>query len=391
MVTSKIITDIGNIGILSLVPVVYKGKLYAIVVNAKSGISLVDIYEAKVTNLGAGCANALHDLVRILDFKIKGSTVKLYVIHIHSGAFALGEWEVALDTKSASLVSDTEFYTGTWVDEVGDFATSVIIPPRLFLAPEKNTGNIHYIDILDGTEDVYDTGFGTYFPFPSFKYVIKRSDIYMCLGRHLAGDPWYVLAVYGKTVTAKESTGGGSPRPPIGCSMYFGNDIKFPITSGAVTGSSNDIYIYDTNFDRVGSIDPGAFTGTTYQDPYGGFSIFAKKTDGGYYMILSNIDRVGTGNDNTLQIWFIELGSDFSIVSTTKLYEISPYYEIYLCRPHATDWTQRPIIDIRNKMLICLGSVIESGVGHHTFILYVDLKDEWTNIAEFNKDSWIIG
>jgi len=371
----------------TLFPVIYNGKLYVIWhISPKTIICNVDddIY-TEITETED--PDALSLTTRLIDFKmVTKSTYILRCLHIRSGELVIDRLEIDLDTPTATRTEEKTFSL-SWISTWGEMAHSVVIPPYLWLAPNEEDGYVHYVDLRDGSDISFDTGFGSYFARFSSKYIPYKDDIYMLFGRHLAGDPHYLLKLYSQTVTSLGiTTGGGSPRPQIGNLSWFYDDIIIPTVNSGVVNVDNDIALLDESFNQIATIDVGALTGFTYNDLVTmGINIFAKKRDGSkYYTILGSENN--TGFDATEgKIIYVELDNAFNVLSSQVLLDIDEHAGVGLGADYS-DFYCRPILIVPRKKIYVLGRREISGKG---FIIEIDVSDIWDDV-EFNKNLWVL-
>jgi len=326
--------------------------------------------------------------VKLINYKLATkSTVVLRILYIpSSGIIRVADVEVDIDAKTANetVVKDLSL---SWADDSTDY---VVLPPRLLICRETDSGVIHYVDLEDGSEVNFDTGFGSYFPRTSWKIVPRKDDLYMLLGKHLAGDNFRALKIYSQSVVDLGfNTGGGSPRPLIGGICNFNDEFLVLASSGGVNDADNDLKILDSAFNVKATIDLAGIAGYGNASCYGGFHIIAKKTDGGYYA-LAYIDQP-TGGDAPLSLWWLELDNTFAVVSKQQIYSASGK------EPHANIFSESsghhasPLIDLaRKKIYMPLYHYVEASSSHVRKIVQIDVSDVWDNIAEFNKVNWFM-
>ncbi|MCS7365845.1 MAG: hypothetical protein NDF54_10445 [archaeon GB-1867-035] len=370
--------------------VVYNGKIYSLLFKPEDYFIIANLTDKVVNTIDINDPNALSGESRIIDFKrITGSTVVLKVIHIRTGELVVDRIEVDLDAFTA-VRTEEKTIALTWISGWGDISHSIVIPPRLWIAPDTENSYLHYVDIEDETDVSFDTGLGGFFARPSHKFIPKTDDIYMLLGVHLAGDTHKLLKVYSQTVSDLGfSTGDGSPRSQIGGLAWFYNDILIPATSGGVVDADNDIRILDINFSTKATINVGNITGWATNDMGGGLDFIAKKTDGGYYVLLAVNDNV-SDSATKVRIYWLELDSVLSVVNSVLLSEIATETDTsFLLHSDYTGAPCSPIIDTYYKRIHIYGRVKQGGVMKGVFV-DIDISDIWSNISEFNKNLWFV-
>jgi len=397
----------GGITRSGYIPVIHKGKLYIVTYSAFLGLWVLDVYEAKANNLG-GADTGPNPLITgyLIDFRKKGSTlIARYLVRSDVNVLKVKKIELNLDELTANI-TDEASYTLTLVSGNNLFIDEgVLLSPRLALIPEGDGAHIHYFDPETGSDETFDTGFGTYNPRPSHKVIIKRSDIELLLGRHYDGDNHRVLSVYGKSITDLGfSTGGGSPRPHFGAMCKIGNKFFIPAGSGGVTDTDNDIAILDEDWNRLATIDVGTITGWTYNEPRSGFVILGRLSNGNFAALLV-VNNNGTGRATIARIYYLELASEtatspFSVVSSSVLFELTDDLEtseigeylrhrLSLFQPDMSDKYAVPVVDVYNKMVyFTMGGINPDSKNKYFFIGYIDISD--LDIVEWNEKLWLI-
>jgi len=377
-------------GQVAFVPVRHNNKIWAVCMEGDGTIAIVNLTDKTVAGITETQDPDYWSGVwesRLIDWKqITGSTVTMRCVHIRTNTVVIDRVEADLSALEATRTEESTL-DFTWLTDPAPITHGVVIPPRLHIAPEGGSSPIvHYIDLETGSDVSWDTGFGSYFARASHKYVVKSDDIYMLFGKHLAGDVHRYLKLFSQQLVELESSGGGSPRPQIGGVSWFYNDLLFPATSGGVEGADNDIFIYDDEFTKLGTIDLAGLTGWSVNDAFYGFNIYAKKTGGGYYMLLSIVNNV----ESLYRLYHVELNSTFGVVASTLLFEKNWGFASGNMNPDYTDWCNVPVIDVNAKKIYVFGSH-PSGETARGFIAEIDISDVWGNIAELNKAMWHLG
>jgi len=380
-------------GQLSFLPARYEGKLYMVAVGGDGKVRIWNLTDKTLTFIEeTEDPNKLSWHSRLIDWKMKtNSTVIFRALHARSGLLVIERVEADLSALTASRTEESTISL-SWLDKPGEISHATTIPPRLIVMGEEDpTANLHYVDLETGDDNYWDTGFGSYQPWPSPKFVVRNDDIYMALGKHLSGSIHMYVKLYSHTIVDLESAGGGSPRPMIGGKSWFYDELLFPLTNGGVQDKDNDILIYDDSFTKIGTIDLAGITGWSYNDAMCGFNIYAKKSDGGYYMLLGVMDDCET-YATKYRLYHVELNSTFGVVSSSLLFERDWRYVAENMNSDYTDWNNVPIVDHNAKKMYIVGSYTDvSESSPYSWIAEIDLSDVWDNIAEWNKSMWHIG
>jgi len=391
----------------SILPVIHKGKLYALLYSFSTGAKIVDFFEGTAYDLGNadGGTKPSHCTV-FLYWKKRGSTVTVYGFSRSSeNVVKVKKLDFNLDEKTVTVEDDRTFTItlqgGDWIHthEGG------VILPRFAVLPEANSGYVHYLDLEDGSDDYWDSGFGTYNPRTSYKVVVKKDDIYMLCGRHLAGSNQYMLKVYAKSFTDLGlSFGGASPHPYVG-GEYLAGKKHFIMTSHCqVVGEDNDIGILDEDFSQIGRVDTSAVTGWSSNDTQPGFVILGQLSNGNYASLLA-VQNSREHDATAWRLYYVELAPEdatnpFSIVSSSLLLELTDTTEnneigeaLRLRRacmfPSLSCQYVRPIVDVYNKIVYTMfgGKGNSTGKGWG-FLVYIDISD--LDIVEWNQFLWLI-
>jgi len=383
----------GGSGQLAFIPMKYDDKLFTVALGGDGRVRIMNITDKTLTMIDdTQDSNALTWRTRLIDWKMKtNSTVIFRALHTRSGTLIIDRVEADLSTLTATRTEESTLNL-SWLTDPNSIAHGIVIPPRLAVIPQwGGTANLHYVDLETGSDSYWNTGFGEYEPRASQKIVVRNDDIYMLFGRHLNIDPYRYLKLYSQTFVELESPGGGSPRPQVGTISWFYNDLLFPATNGGVDGADNDIFIYDDSFTKLGTIDLKGITGWTSNDAMCGFTIYAKKSDGGYYMLLGIMDS-SEADATRYRLYHVELDSTFSVVSSSMLFERDWKYVAVNMNSDYTDWNNVPILDHNTKKMYIVGSYRDvSEATSYSWIAEIDLSDIWDNVAEWNKSMWHIG
>ena len=369
----------------------YNGKIYDIELLANA-IRIINVSEKTGVEKSTGITTYLSKHVKIIDIKYKtNSTVVVRAIYIRSGYVVIVRVEIDLSTGDV-VVNEETSYNLTWISAWEEIQHSIVIPPYLWIAPNQEDSYIHYVNLDDGNDVSWDTGLGGYFVRPSTKFVALNDDIYMMFGRHLAGSNVYLLKLYSKSVTdTGVSAGGGSPRVQIGSIALFYNDVIFPCGWGGVSGSDNDIALFDHRMNHLGTLDLSALTGWNDVDTMPGFTIIAKKTDGNYYALLAVRHSTGAGSPEGRLYW-LEIARDGTIVDSSLLHSFAmddgDKFAVQI-KADYSDRTSVPAVDLRRKKVYTTAWDIEDGE-NKGWLIEIDISDIWNNISEFNKALWFI-
>ena len=382
-----------SLGHYPFVPAKYNGKIWMVNMSGSGAVLIGNLTDKTAVNItDTQDPDALGWASRLIDWKQKtNSTVIMRCIHARSGTLVIDRIEADLSALTATRTEESTISLA-WLNQGEEIAHGIVIPPRLAVLPEwDETANLHYIDLETGDDSYWDTGFGTYEPRASQKYVVKNDDIYMLFGRHLAGDVHRYLKMFSHQLVELESSGGGSPRCQVGGVSWFYDDLLFPATSGGVVGVDNDIFIYDDDFTKLGTIDLAGITGWSSNDAICGFNIYAKKTDGGYYMLLG-VTNAKIDATALYRLYHVELNNTFGVVTSSLFFERDWKDIGQNLNGDYTDWCNVPIIDINAKKMYISGIYYDiSEATNWDFVVEVDISDVWDNIAELNKSMWYLG
>ena len=367
---------------------VYDSKIYNIEI-AVNAVRVVDVTDKTAQEISTGRSSDVSECVRIIDVKRKtNSTVVVRVLYVSSGVVHIVRYEIDLSAMTVTVTEETS-YNLTWISSFEEINHSAVIPPYLWVAPNKEDSYLHYVNIDDGDDVSFDTGLEGYFARPSTKYVALNDDIYMMLGKHLAGDQVYLLKLYSKSVTGTGViAGGGSPRPQIGSIALFYNDVIFPCGWGGVSGSDNDIALFDHRMNHLGTMDLSALTGWNDVDTMPGFTILAKKTDGNYYALLAVRHSSGAPSQEGRLYW-LEIQRDGSVVSSSLLHSFATesYFNMQI-KSENSDRTCVPVVDLKSKKVYATAWDVEGT--DKGWLVEIDVSDVWNNIAEWNRALWFI-
>ncbi len=369
------------------VPAVYRGKRYLINFSPQTGLKIVSIDDRNVKDLGNTDENRLSGDARYLYHIYHDGVVKILGVHARNGILVVDKITVDLASQTGSR-EEIKTISASWLTRWEATAGSTTIPPRLVLTPDWDNGYVHYIDVesgakkdidLGGTGHEYEVGLG-------HKYIARHDDIYLAMGKHLAGSNHEVWKVYsGTRQDLGISTGGGSPRPHIFGLAVFTDKIFVPVANGNVAGADNDLAILDETFSQVATIDIKGVTGISVRANMSFGNFLAKSKDGGYYIII------GTDNGESpieAKCVLAKFDSSFNLVTKYDIFSFTypserhfiPYFDY-------SDITSAQIVDIDRKKVYIYTEEIN---GEYKFV-EIDISDIWDDIEEFNGRSWIIG
>jgi len=376
---------------LSNVFMQYGGKIYDIELLVPK-VRVINVTDKTAQELDTGLTDYLTARARIIDIKYKtNSTVVVRALYIKSGYVVIVRYEIDLSAMTVTVTEETS-YNLTWISAWEEISHSAVIPPYLWVAPNKEDSKVHVVNLDDGSDVVFDTFGDSYFVRPSTKYVALNDDIYMMLGRHLSGTGVYLLKLYSHSVVDKGiSVGEADARVQIGSITLFYNDVIFPCGGGGVSGSDNDIVLCDHRCNHLGTLDLSALTGWNDVDTMPGFTILAKKTDGNYYALLAVRHSTGSSSPEGRLYW-LELQRNGTIVSSQLLHSFAmddgDKFAVQI-KGDYSDRTCVPCIDLRSKKVYTTAYDVEGGTAKG-WLVEIDISDVWDNIAEWNRALWFI-
>ena len=190
--------------------------------DPKDAVFILDV-EKKTAEKISLTDTCVKSASRLVEGAVYGNKAYMKTFYVpSSGTLRIREIEIDLENKTASLgdyidVSDSDFAE----DNKAQGLRKLII----FASPNKPY--IWFIDPDTGEFDKFDTGFGEYNPRISLKGLLTKDDLKLIIGRHLAGDKWYILSVYHREVTALQSINSDSPNHTLLPAVYFYDDIYF--------------------------------------------------------------------------------------------------------------------------------------------------------------------
>jgi len=379
----------------AIIPVWYNKKLHFVCILQNStyirDVHIIDVENKTYQSITPSVRpNYTVFKISVIDYNMKGT--KLHVRYYGGSA---GEWDGVKCVEGIIDLSGltAEFYElwklteaddadlqGTWQQK------HEALSNRLVLFADRDKPYIWYIDPKDGSiVHKLDTGFGTYNPRPTRKFIIKPDDIYVLLGRHLSGDPYYILKLYSKTVTVISGSNPGSDSPlRIGNDFWGEKDVLFTGSGTTVDNSQPDLCWFDWDLNLLGKTDLQTFY--TYAHPYG-WHIIGKDENDNILMLISICD-----NDDDLasvaDIYLLRISrSDFSIVENILLkrwtdMEVARYM---LSNGEYAGYTNMGVID-KNKQKLYMLSWNAVTSNPTTALLELDFSD--ITVKEWNLMSY---
>jgi len=384
----------------SLIPVVYKGKLYGIVVTGYRGISLVDFYDDSIRLLGEIIQDSgFH--VRITDFKVKSSTVEILYIYeyLPNNEIVITKAEINLDEFTVTRTDELRIPNA--ITHEYDLYYSTFIPPRLLVLNVTNTSRIRVLDIEDTSYEDIDTLLdSTYSAFPGTFYVVRGRELYVALGRWMDNDYFRLIKIFsGSVVDLDVSAVGGKPTINAGLPLQIGRTVIYPFIASGTRDTNKAISFFDKNFNHIANLDLGTLSGYTYNDPYSGIAFLGRLSNGNYAVLIS-IANNHWNYATAIKLMYVELDSSLNIITSQTLLEINDTKEqneinvylrhkIFSLRPYNSDITCRPIIDTQNKIVYLLYQGFDPNTGIiYSKPIYIDISD--LDIVEWNPHNWLI-
>ena len=370
---------------------VYNNKIYNINIHPAM-LKIINMNDKTVEEISTGVSEYLGFTVRVIDVKyVNNNTVIVAILYIKSGYLVILRCEVDLSALTATFTEEAG-YSLSWISAWEEIAHSAVIPPYLWVAPNKENSDLHCVNLDDGSDVSFSTFGDSYFVRPSTKYVVLNDDIYMQLGRHLAGTGVYMLKLYAHEVTdTGVSVGGADARTQIGAITVFRGDIIFPTGGGGVAGTDNDIVLLDHRGNHLGTINLSSLTGWGDVDTMPGFTIIAKNKSGNYYALLAVRHSTGASSPEGRLYW-LEIKRDGSVVSSSLLHSFDvddgDKFAVQI-KPDYSDRTSVPLVDLNSKKVYTIAWTKEGGVDKG-YAVEIDISDVWDNIAEFNSGIWIM-
>jgi len=364
-------------------PVFHDGKLFLLGCRVDKA-NILNVDDLQLVNVDVSDPDRLSNITRLFDFKaVTKSTYVIKTLHIRSGTLVIDRYEYDLDAMTVSRTEEAT-YSLSWISAWEELEESVVIPPYLWVTFDKETSYAKYVDLRDGSEISWDTGFGSYFPRFSSMWVIRKDDIYMLIGKHQAGSNHMMCKLYSKTITDLGfSTGGGSPRPCANPS-FFCNETLLIASSGGVDDADNDIAILDADFNLKKTIDLASITGWASNEiMLGGFNIFAKARDGSkYYALLAVADNSGAKYTAT-RVYLLELDSQLNVTNSTLIKEISKGE--WALGNGGLAYCSRPVFVTNRKKIYVFGMSYPNAI----YVVELDVSDIY-DTYEFNKYMWYL-
>jgi len=392
-VVSVVKTDLTNISEDWLtigvgVPIRYSKRWWFAVLTKAGNIVLVDIANKTATKLTQTQLN--RDAPRLIDYSLQGSKLKLNVFGFNASEGKVKAVEYVVDMSALTLDSATELWSKTSTDDpdiVNQTQKGTVIGKKFILYPPVNKPYVFYLDAKTG--DIiakYDTGFNGYNPrLDASKAVVRPDDIYMVMGRHLAGDNFRIFKVYAKSLTtiSGSSPDGDSPHPHIGTPAMLYRKTLLTGTGTTVVSTNPPIMWFDDDLNLVGTTDLSGVSGYSYPHPYG-FHVVGLDDQ-------SRIVVVATVGDNYCAGWtkskILVLAVSTTTYSATKLYEVE-YTDrcVIMQKSWYSDRLHVPLVDRDRKKIYAFGSYYTTASCNSAqtgMLLEIDLSD--LNIVDWNQ------
>jgi len=377
-------------------PVKYGGKIYYIGYQPTSPVDgnscvVIDIKDKTANFIDVADTEASGARCRLVEYTLSETRVIFRVVYGLSGTNKIRCSEIDID-----LASMTGTRTTLWEYEDSDFYVppdlnkGQVLSRKLLLLAIQNKPYLWYIDPRDGTlVDKWDTGFGSYNPRISGKAIAYGDGLKVLCGRHLQGDPHYVLDVYAKTITAitNSDVGADSPQPMILNPLYTRSKLLFPSTSCHVIDQLAKIVWFDEDLNLLGKTD----TSVIYSSckTYGG-TILGLTSDDYIAMIVALMNN-HTNYASEWSIRYLEINpADWSIVTNTVLYVSNdsnnrPFY--FNQSRQYSDRLALALVDRENRKVYMTARWKVAG-DKKGALLEVDVSD--ISIKEWNMYNWLI-
>ena len=322
---------------------------------------------------------------KMVDYNIRGTKAVVRIIYGDpvNNSWVLSECEIDFSALTGSRTTLATLTTSDDPDIGYVINQSNILSSRLALMVVADKPYIWYVDPKDfSIIDKIDTGFNTYNPRVSWKYIIKPDDIYVLLGRHLSDADFYYWKVYGKSATViSGSNTGGSPMPSIGNYWVSEKEIYLLGSSRTVVGVTNSLAWFDTDFNLLGKTSLTSIYSTPY--PYG-LNIVGKN-DIGNLILIGSIGNAHLSEVTRTSIVLLEVDpTDFSLVNFTRIHEFTDMDNAvdYLIMNTTSDACRStlPVIDKRRKVLYTFAHGHDNGLesGYTVKIDFSDIEiNEW--------------
>jgi len=349
-------------------------------------ILLIDLLSKTATMLTTTTLNGGHP--KIIDYSLQGTKLKLYIFGCIYGQDVRAV-EIVIDMSSLTIDSETVIWSKTSSDDP-DIATNevtkgTVLSRNTILHITTNKPYVFYLDARTG--DIiykFDTGLDGYNPrLDASKAVVRPDDIYMIMGRHLAGDNYRIFKVYSKTVTivSNSNPGGDSPHVQPGSPAILYRKILLPVSGCTVASSSPPIIWFDDKLNLVGTTDLRSVTGFSYPHPFG-WHVIGVDDQGRIIMLAGIADQDWA---RWTQTKIMVLAIDPNNFSATSLFSQSYNQGIQIDKPWYSDAIRVPLVD-RDKKKIYLFAGVYTTPGNDTQVptlFEIDISD--LNIVDWNK------
>jgi len=381
------------------VPATHGGKIYFIFFDAKNGVLVWNISENSYTHLSVTMpATPLHERAVLSRFDKKGSKVELNVLWADD-SFIVHESILEVDLSELS-VSITDVLTrDVGLPDTEGWLSFFYYPNKLVMFP--NVEDLIIVDWIDGdSRTISDLGrilLRNYHVYPSNKGFVDLSDTSFLFGIHYSGEPLkrFDLSAGDWTNISYPSgtNAGGSPRPSIGNMAIFNKHSETWICgcNGAVRDTLNDILFINQDFAVSFRLDCTSITGWSDAcDPFGGFQVLGKDTDGYLHMLVSynrRLSETDPNKQNDIRLFYVIFDTSGNIISSTNIYSTTNY-ELLIPGQFASTWCTKALFDtVRKKVYLYL---TEWDPNDNLWLKLGTLDVSDVNWNEVNKDLWIL-
>jgi len=331
---------------------------------------------------------------KLVDYNIRGTKIIARIIYGDptNNSWVLSECELDFSALTGNRTSLATLSTADDSDIGYIINQSNILSSRLALMVVADKPYIWYVDPKDfSIIDKIDTGFGTYNPRVSWKYVIKPDDVYVLLGQHLNSAQFYYWKVYGKTATEiSGSNTGGSPMPSIGNYWISEKEIYLLGSSRTVVGVSNSLAWFDTDFNLLGKTSLTSIYSTPYPE---GLNIIGKN-DNGNLVLIGLVGNAHYSEASRKSIVLLEIDpTDFSLVNFNRIHEFTDMNNAFtwliMNVASGSGKSTLPVIDKRTKILYTFAQGRDNGLntGYTVKIDFSDIEiNEWNLMNRYVGD-----
>ena len=352
--------------------------------DPKDAVFILDV-EKKTAEKISLTDTCVKSASRLVEGAVYGNKAYMKTFYVpSSGTLRIREIEIDLENKTASLgdyidVNDSDF------DE--DNKAQGLRKLIIFASPHKPY--IWFIDPDTGEFDKFDTGFGEYNPRISLKGLLTKDDLKLIIGRHLAGDKWYILSVYHREVTALQSINSDSPIHTLLPAVYFYDDIYFFCSGSNVVNSSPNWYIFDKNFNKLAEI---SFTDIYSNPHYYGFECLGRNGDHIYLFGIITNNHLEYATEEKLVMVDIDRSTwSKSVTTLLTISDMSNGLEISTNDCHA-DVRWLGFVDKKNKKLyLPAGRYDKSQLWDYKCPALVEIDYSDLEIEEYNQNLYFKG